>query len=73
MLSGNIRNHGEGVVVVKEAVKFWQHGKEIGHSIAWRHKKENVNYKGSNLVTMTTQEMKNLHGNATQIMNDYGM
>lgn len=50
ILEGWIRNHGECVVVVKEAVKSWDFTATVGTPKNWKIKKDNINTKGSNLI-----------------------
>lgn len=68
-----MRNHGEGVIVMKEEVKCWKYGAEVGSPVAWRLKKENVNYKGSNFVVWSTQKKEQERLSSSQIVLDYGV
>lgn len=34
-----IKNHGEGVVVIKEEVNIWKYDSQIGQPVGWRLKK----------------------------------
>jgi hypothetical protein len=39
VLEGAMRNHGDGVVVVKESLKFWNYSRPIGSPITWKLKR----------------------------------
>lgn len=58
---------------MKEAAKCWQYGREVGTPVAWRLKKENINFKGSNFVIWSTQKKEKERLSSSQIVLDYGV
>lgn len=61
VVEGWMRNHGEGVVVVKEGMRFWACSRVVGHPLPWRLKKENVNGNGPCFILWDSQAILALH------------
>lgn len=61
VIEGMLRNHGEGVIMIRDALKYWKHSSRIGNPINWRLNKENVNSKGYGFIVWNSQQLDGLH------------
>jgi hypothetical protein len=57
VLEACLRNHGEGVIMIREPLRFWKHGSKIGNPVNWRLNKENVNSKGFSFIVWNSQQL----------------
>jgi hypothetical protein len=69
ILDGWMRNHGDGMLIVREKMKYWSHQRMVGAPLSWRMKRENVNTNGSNLIPWLSQEVKSLHVEQSNLKN----
>ena len=56
-----MRNHGDGVIVVKQHLQFWNYKSIVGSPLSWRLKKQNVNNHGSSFICWNSQYLNSLH------------
>jgi len=61
VVEGWLRNHGEGVIMMREPFRYWKHASKVGNPVNWKLNKENVNSKGFNLIVWNSQQLEELH------------
>ena len=61
-----MRNHGDGVIVIKEHLQFWKYSRVVGKPVTWKLKRENVNGRGDNFIVWNSQFLNEIHLEKTQ-------